>query len=81
MTTATETKDSPAQAVRRAISDTGVDAGDGSQKIDDMGLSSIDLLDITMGLEDQFAVEIPESDLAGLTIDGLIKLVETRASN
>jgi len=43
-----------------------------SKLVEDIGLDSLDLVDLTMDIEDAFSIEIPDEDLSKLTDVGKV---------
>ena len=45
--------------------------------IDDLGVDSLDIVELLMALEDQFGIEVPDEDAEGLqTVGGLMRYIE-----
>lgn len=59
------------EEVKKAIADhLGVELGsikEESQLVDDLGADSLDLVELTMDLEEKFTIKIPDEDLGKLT--------------
>ncbi len=59
------------EEVKKAIADhLGVELGsikEDSKLIDDLGADSLDLVELTMDLEEKFSIKIPDEDLGKLT--------------
>lgn len=48
---------------------------------DDLGLDSLDTVELTLALEEQFGIEIPDSELENVaTVQDAISLIETKRS-
>lgn len=49
--------------------------------VDELGLDSLDTVELTLGLEEAFGVEIPDSDLEDVrTVGDVIDLIEKKTS-
>lgn len=47
--------------------------------IDDLGADSLDIVELLMALEDQYGVEVPDEDAAGiLTVGDIVRYIEER---
>ncbi len=47
----------------------------------DLGLDSLDTVELTLALEEQYGIEIPDSDLEGVaTVNDAIALIEKKRS-
>ena len=47
--------------------------------VEDLGIDSLDFLDIVMSLEDEFDTEFPEEDMAGIkTVGDIVKYIEDK---
>lgn len=47
----------------------------------DVGLDSLDVTELTLGLEERFSIEIPDEDLEGLrTVNDAVDLVEQKVA-
>ena len=47
----------------------------------DLGLDSLDTVEMTVGLEDRFGIEIPDSELEGVkTVDDAVQLIEEKVA-
>lgn len=62
---------------------TGVrDVKEDSNFIDGLGFDSLDLIELTMALEEEFGIEIPDKDVEGLfTVAGVIEYLKSRNIN
>ena len=50
-----------------------------SSLVEDLGIDSLDFVDIVMSLEDEFDTEFPEEDMAGIkTVDDIVKYIEDK---
>ena len=50
-----------------------------SDLFDDVGLDSLDTMDLTLALEEKFSLEIPDADLERLrTVQDAVDLIETK---
>ncbi len=48
---------------------------------DDLGLDSLDTMDLTLALEERFGIQIPDEDLEGLrTVGDAVALIDERLS-
>lgn len=48
---------------------------------DDSGADSLDMVEVIMGLEDEFEIEIPEEDAANITTVGeIVKYLEAKVA-
>jgi acyl carrier protein len=63
----------------RGIQTDGVD--EATDLVDELGLDSLDTVELTLGLEEAFGVEIPDSDLEDVrTVGDVIDLIEKKTS-
>jgi acyl carrier protein len=71
-------------AIRDHLSGRGIDAAKvvpEAELLKDLDLDSLDTMELTLGLEDRFGVEIPDQDLEGLvTVADAIELIERKLS-
>ena len=52
-----------------------------SSLVEDLGIDSLDFVDIVMSLEDEFDTEFPEEDMAGIkTVGDIVKYIEDKIS-
>lgn len=69
-------------AIRDHLSGRGVDATKVVPEADllrDLDLDSLDTMELTLGLEERFGIEIPDQDLEGLaTVSDAVGLVERK---
>lgn len=50
-----------------------------SSLVEDLGIDSLDFVDIVMSLEDEFDTEFPEEDMAGIKTAGdIVKYIEDK---
>ena len=50
-----------------------------SSLVEDLGIDSLDFVDIVMSLEDEFDTELPEEDMAGIkTVGDIVKYIEDK---
>lgn len=48
---------------------------------DDLGADSLDMVEVVMGLEDEFGIEVPEEDLGKiLTVGDIVKYLEEKTA-
>jgi acyl carrier protein len=71
-------------AIRDHLSGRGLDAAKivpEAQLLRDLDLDSLDTMELTLGLEERFGVEIPDADLEGLvTVSDAVDLIERKLS-
>lgn len=69
-------------AIREHLSGRGIDAAKvvpEAHLLRDLDLDSLDTMELTLGLEDHFGIEIPDQDLEGLTtVADAVGLVERK---
>ena len=61
------------EAIREHLAQRGIEATDVSEEshlVDDLGLDSLDTVELTLGLEERFGIEIPDTELEGVTSVG-----------
>ena len=52
-----------------------------SDLLRDLDLDSLDTMELTLGMEERFGIEIPDADLEGLaTIKDAVVLIETKSA-
>jgi acyl carrier protein len=72
------------EAIREHLSQRGIESGDvkpESNLVNDLGLDSLDTVELTLGLEERFGIEIPDTDLEGVaTVGDAITLIEKKLS-
>jgi acyl carrier protein len=69
------TRDEVKQALIEVLKDRGFDVSDVSEEAsltDDLGLDSLDLVDLTMDIEEKFGLSIPDEDLPKLSTVGAV---------
>jgi acyl carrier protein len=71
-------------AIRDHLSQRGIEAEDVNEKSDlvkDLGLDSLDTVELTLGLEERFGIEIPDTELEGVgTVGDAVTLIEKKLS-
>lgn len=71
-------------AIREHLSGRGLDAAKVVPEADllrDLDLDSLDTMELTLGLEERFGIEIPDQELEGLTtVADAVGLVERKMS-
>lgn len=71
-------------AIRDHLGGRGVDASKVSPEAEllrDLDLDSLDTMELTLGLEERFGVEIPDQELEGLvTVSDAVDLIERKLS-
>ncbi len=70
------------QVIREQLADRGIDADKVTPDADlqaDLGLDSLDVVELTTGIEERFGIEIPDSDLEGLaTVGDATELIQQK---
>ena len=71
-------------AIQEHLAERGIDATDvseGSELSKDLGLDSLDTVELTLGLEERFGIEIPDTELEGVsTVGDAVTLIEKKVS-
>ncbi len=72
------------EAIKGHLGERGIDANDVSESSDlakDLGLDSLDTVELTLGLEERFGIEIPDTELEGVaTVGDAVTLIEKKMS-
>lgn len=72
------------EAIKEHLSQRGIEATEVSEKSDlqkDLGLDSLDTVELTLGLEERFGIEIPDTELEGVgTVGDAVTLIEKKMS-
>ena len=72
------------ETVREHLSSRGIDAAGvemGSSLSDDVGLDSLDTVELTLALEQRYGIEIPDSELEDLaTVGDAVELIDRKVS-
>lgn len=80
------TVDSVETRVRQVIVDSGCigeeNITNSAKLMDDLGLDSLDVVEVFMGLEDEFGIEIPDDDMdACTTVQGVVAYINERIAH
>jgi acyl carrier protein len=71
-------------AIKEHLAERGIEVTDVSEASDlanDLGLDSLDTVEMTLGLEERFGIEIPDTELEGVTTVGdAVTLIEKKMS-
>ena len=71
-------------AIQEHLAERGIDATDVSENSDlakDLGLDSLDTVELTLGLEERFGIEIPDTELEDVsTVGDAVTLIEKKVS-
>lgn len=77
-----ERKDEILEGIRSHLAERGIDVAGvkpGARIAEDLDLDSLDTVELTLGLEQRFGVEIPDEEAEGLvTVDDVISLIENK---
>lgn len=72
------------EAIKEHLVGRGVEADKVNPTADlqgDLGLDSLDTVEMTVGLEERFEIEIPDSELEGVqTVNDAVELIEKKAA-
>jgi acyl carrier protein len=72
------------EVIKEHLGERGIDAADVSEDSDlakDLGLDSLDTVEMTLGLEERFGIEIPDTELEGVsTVGDAVTLIEKKVS-
>ena len=70
------------QAIKEHLSKRGLDAAKVEPQAEltgDLDLDSLDTVELSLGLEERFGIEIPDEDLEGLvTVADAVRLIESK---
>jgi acyl carrier protein len=72
------------EAIKEHLVGRGVEADKVNESADlqsDLGLDSLDTVEMTVGLEEKFEIEIPDSELEGVqTVNDAVDLIEKKVA-
>jgi acyl carrier protein len=72
------------EAIKDHLGQRGIEAGEISEQshlVNDLGLDSLDTVELTLGLEERFGIEIPDTELEGVaTVGDAVTLIEKKLS-
>jgi acyl carrier protein len=72
------------EAIKDHLGQRGIEASDVSEQshlVNDLGLDSLDTVELTLGLEERFGIEIPDNELEGVaTVGDAVTLIEKKLS-
>jgi acyl carrier protein len=75
-------RDEILSGIKEHLTTRGVDAGSvtfQADLADDLDLDSLDTVELTLGLEERFGIEIPDSDLEAVrTVSDAVDLIEAK---
>lgn len=78
----TDRKEQILDAIRDHLSARGIDPSkinEDADLLNDLDLDSLDTVELTLGLEQRFSIEIPDQDLEGLgTVGDAVALIESK---
>ena len=70
------------EAIREHLGGRGLEVNKiepNAELLRDLDLDSLDTVELTLGLEEKFGIEIPDEDLEGLiTVQNAVDLIETK---
>jgi acyl carrier protein len=79
-----ERREEVLDAIKEHLSQRGIEATEVSEQSDlqkDLGLDSLDTVELTLGLEERFGIEIPDTELEGVgTVGDAVTLIEKKMS-
>ena len=72
------------EAIKEHLEGRGAEADKVSMEshlVDDLGFDSLEVTELTLGLEERFGIDIPDEDLEGLaTVGDAVDLIEQKVS-
>lgn len=78
----TNKRDEILTGIKEHLTTRGIDSGSvtfEADLADDLDLDSLDTVELTLGLEERFGIEIPDSDLEGVrTVSDAVNLIEAK---
>jgi acyl carrier protein len=79
-----ESKNEIFQAVKEHLAGRGVEQEKVTMDatlVEDLGFDSLEITELTLGLEERYGIEIPDEDLEGLsTVGDAVQLIETKVA-
>lgn len=76
------TTDQVLDAIREHLEGRGLDGSKvtaDANLMDDLGLDSLDSVELALGLEEKFGIEIPEAEMEDVeTVSGVVELVQKK---
>jgi acyl carrier protein len=72
------------ETIKSHLEERGIESGKVSPQahfVNDLGLDSLDMVEMTLGLEESYGIEIPDTELEDVaTVDDAIDLIEKKLS-
>ena len=72
------------EAIRQHLGDRGIEASKVEPAAElgaDLDLDSLDTVELSLGLEERFGIEIPDADLEGLvTVEDAVRLIRSKVA-
>jgi acyl carrier protein len=77
-------RDEVLEAIKEHLGQRGIEASDVTEEshlVNDLGLDSLDTVELTLGLEEKFGIEIPDTELENVaTVGDAATLIEKKLS-
>jgi acyl carrier protein len=75
-------RDEVLEAIREHLAQRGIEASEVTEQshlVNDLGLDSLDTVELTLGLEERFGIEIPDTELEGVeSVGDAVTLIEKK---